>query len=238
MIEDQTLLGRAASLEDIGNAAVFCGLRLGPKRDGGDRQRKLRRAGRLVPLRCTRRRSATAWPLPPEWTCLAVPVLAPKWTTSDRPPSLTGRYRRTCTSLAGCPVLSRDPRSGVRRQARSSNAAQGPTPRHEAEAGRSANQARVLQGTALDAGEARRRGGARLPPQTGMTDPQTARLDQLREEANYHRQRLDLYRARLYGGRAADLARLEEFQRASDTAAERLRRARDDASPALPPDQP
>jgi hypothetical protein len=36
-----------------------------------------------------------------------------------------------------------------------------------------------------------------------MTDPQTARLDQLREGANYYRQRLDLYRARLYGGRAA-----------------------------------
>jgi hypothetical protein len=71
-----------------------------------------------------------------------------------------------------------------------------------------------------------------------MTDPQTARLDQLGAEANYHRQRLDLYRARLYGGRAADLARLEEFQRASDTAAERLRRARDEASPARPPGQP
>jgi hypothetical protein len=71
-----------------------------------------------------------------------------------------------------------------------------------------------------------------------MTDPQTVRLDQLRAEANYHRQRLDLYRARLYGGRATNLARLEEFQRASDTAAERLRRARDNASPARPPDQP
>jgi hypothetical protein len=69
-----------------------------------------------------------------------------------------------------------------------------------------------------------------------MTDPQTARLDQLRAEASYHRQRLDLYRARLYGGRAVSLARLEEFQQASDTAAERLRRARDDASPARPPD--
>jgi hypothetical protein len=71
-----------------------------------------------------------------------------------------------------------------------------------------------------------------------MTEPQTVRLDQLRAEANYHRQRLDLYRARLYGGHATNLARLEEFQRASDTAAERLRRARDTASPARPPDQP
>jgi hypothetical protein len=129
-----------------------------------------------------------------------------------------------------------DQGSGGKREAR--NEAQGPTPRHEAQAGRSANQARVLHGTALDAGEARRRGQPRLSPQAAMTDPQTARLDQLRAEANYHRQRLDLYRARLYGGRAADLARLEEFQRASDTAAERLRRARDDTSPARPPDQP
>jgi hypothetical protein len=32
-----------------------------------------------------------------------------------------------------------------------------------------------------------------------MTDRQTARLDQLRAAADYHRQRLDLYRARLYG---------------------------------------
>ena len=71
-----------------------------------------------------------------------------------------------------------------------------------------------------------------------MTHPQTARLDQLRAEANYHRQRIDLYRARLYGGRATDLARLEEFQRASDSAAERLRRARDTAAPVRPPDQP
>ena len=62
-----------------------------------------------------------------------------------------------------------------------------------------------------------------------MTDPHTARLDQLRAEANYHRQRLDLYRARVYSGRAANPARLEELERASDNAAERLRRARDDA---------
>jgi hypothetical protein len=62
-----------------------------------------------------------------------------------------------------------------------------------------------------------------------VTDPQTQRLEQLRAEAHYHRQRLDLYRARLYGGRAVNVARLEEFQRASDEAAERLRRADDGA---------
>jgi hypothetical protein len=71
-----------------------------------------------------------------------------------------------------------------------------------------------------------------------MTAPQDARLDELRAEANYHRQRLDLYRARLYGGHTANPARLEEFQRASDAAAERLQRARHDASPARAPGQP
>jgi len=54
--------------------------------------------------------------------------------------------------------------------------------------------------------------------------------DQLRAEARYHRQRLDLYRARLYGGRALSVARLEEFRRASDGPAARLRQAVEDAS--------
>jgi hypothetical protein len=58
-----------------------------------------------------------------------------------------------------------------------------------------------------------------------MTDPKTLRLDQLRAEARYHRQRADLYRARLHGGSAVNPARLEELQRASDRAAERLRQA-------------
>jgi hypothetical protein len=56
-----------------------------------------------------------------------------------------------------------------------------------------------------------------------MTDSHGQRLEQLRAEARYHRQRLDLYRARLYGGRALSTARLEEFQRTSDAAAARLR---------------
>ena len=51
------------------------------------------------------------------------------------------------------------------------------------------------------------------------------RLDQLAAEARYHRQRLDLYRARLYGGKMLNPARLEEFERASDAAAVRLRQA-------------
>ena len=63
-----------------------------------------------------------------------------------------------------------------------------------------------------------------------MSERETPRVDQLRAEARYHRQRLDLYRARLYGGRALSVARLEEFQRASDDAAARLRQAVEEAS--------
>jgi hypothetical protein len=60
-----------------------------------------------------------------------------------------------------------------------------------------------------------------------VTDRHAERLEQLRAEARYHRQRLDLYRARLYGGRALSPARLEEFQRAADDAAARLRHERE-----------
>jgi hypothetical protein len=47
----------------------------------------------------------------------------------------------------------------------------------------------------------------------------------LRDEARYRRERLDLYRARLYAGRSASEGKLRELQRASDGAAARLRRA-------------
>jgi hypothetical protein len=49
--------------------------------------------------------------------------------------------------------------------------------------------------------------------------------ERLAEEARYRRERLELYRARLYGGRAVSQGRLRELERASDGAAERLRRA-------------
>jgi hypothetical protein len=61
---------------------------------------------------------------------------------------------------------------------------------------------------------------------TCMPDRESVRLDQLRSEADYHRQRLDLYRAKLYCGRAVSMERLKEFQRASDNAAARLQQAR------------
>lgn len=50
-------------------------------------------------------------------------------------------------------------------------------------------------------------------------------LERLRDEARYRRERLDLYRARLYGGRASSQAKLSELERASGGADARLKRA-------------
>ena len=58
-----------------------------------------------------------------------------------------------------------------------------------------------------------------------MTDEEVWRLDELREEARYRRERLELYRARMYGGRAQSEYRLREYQRSSEGAAARLLRA-------------
>jgi hypothetical protein len=55
--------------------------------------------------------------------------------------------------------------------------------------------------------------------------------ERLREEARYRRERLELYQARLYGGRATSQGKLRELQRASDGAAARLRRAEAAAPP-------
>ena len=49
--------------------------------------------------------------------------------------------------------------------------------------------------------------------------------EQLREEARYSRDRLALYKARVYGGRPLREDKLRELQRAVDGAAARLRRA-------------
>ena len=59
--------------------------------------------------------------------------------------------------------------------------------------------------------------------------------ERLRDEARYRRERLELYRARLYGGRAASQSKLRELQRASDGAAARIRRAEAAAIPTHPP---
>jgi hypothetical protein len=62
-----------------------------------------------------------------------------------------------------------------------------------------------------------------------VSDRQTARrelqqIEELRDEARYRRERLELYRARRYAGRA-NPSRLDELQRAADGAAARLARA-------------
>jgi hypothetical protein len=61
---------------------------------------------------------------------------------------------------------------------------------------------------------------------------EAAGLEEMREEARYRRERLDLYRARLYGGRRSSMSRLRELQRSSDGAASRLRAAKAAASEA------
>jgi hypothetical protein len=58
-----------------------------------------------------------------------------------------------------------------------------------------------------------------------MSDREADRLWELREEARYRRERLELYRARLYGGRARSQDKYRELQRSADGAAARLRRA-------------
>jgi hypothetical protein len=50
-------------------------------------------------------------------------------------------------------------------------------------------------------------------------------LDRLRAEAAYRRQRLDLYRAKVYGPRATSSARLIELERDSELATSRLKHA-------------
>jgi hypothetical protein len=55
---------------------------------------------------------------------------------------------------------------------------------------------------------------------------EAARIEEMREEARYRRERLELYRARLYGGRRSSMSRLRELQLSSDGAAARLRAAK------------
>ena len=51
-------------------------------------------------------------------------------------------------------------------------------------------------------------------------------LERLEAEANYHRDRLALYRARVYGPRPTSMTRLRELERTSANADERLAHAR------------
>ena len=52
-----------------------------------------------------------------------------------------------------------------------------------------------------------------------------ARLEGMRAEVRYRRNRLDLYRATVYGPRPTELSRLEELKREYELAVSSLRRA-------------
>lgn len=59
----------------------------------------------------------------------------------------------------------------------------------------------------------------------------SARIEALRTEARYHRERYDLYRAKMYAQRPSTMGRLKELERAHQLAEARLRRAEQDESP-------
>ena len=63
--------------------------------------------------------------------------------------------------------------------------------------------------------------------------PDDHRLQELRNDARYARERYDLYRAKVYGPRATSMTRLRELERISEAATARLRHAEQaDAPPA------
>lgn len=51
------------------------------------------------------------------------------------------------------------------------------------------------------------------------------RLDELRDDARYHRERRDLYRAKMHGPRPTSPVHLKELEQACALSAARLRRA-------------
>jgi hypothetical protein len=54
------------------------------------------------------------------------------------------------------------------------------------------------------------------------------RIDELKLDAGYHRDRRDLYRTEMYGARPASLLQLKELERACVLSEARLRRAEDE----------
>lgn len=64
-------------------------------------------------------------------------------------------------------------------------------------------------------------------PDRGPSDhaPSDAVLEQLRNDARYARERLELYRAKSYSSRPTSVARLRELQRAFELASARLEHA-------------
>ena len=57
-----------------------------------------------------------------------------------------------------------------------------------------------------------------------MSDPpdRAGRIEELRAAARYHRERCDLYRARMFGARPTSATRMRELERAAAQAEERL----------------
>jgi hypothetical protein len=53
------------------------------------------------------------------------------------------------------------------------------------------------------------------------------RIDDLSAEARHARERLDLYRAKMYGSRPTSMTRMRELERTAEGAEQRLRRARE-----------
>jgi hypothetical protein len=62
-----------------------------------------------------------------------------------------------------------------------------------------------------------------------MTDAR--RIEELRAEARYARERYDLYRAKMYGLRPTSIARFRELERMHQGADARLRRAQQEHPP-------
>jgi hypothetical protein len=57
------------------------------------------------------------------------------------------------------------------------------------------------------------------------------RIQDLRAQARYHRERLDLYRAKMYGLRPTTMTRLRELERIDRDAEARLRGAEQERAP-------
>jgi hypothetical protein len=61
-----------------------------------------------------------------------------------------------------------------------------------------------------------------------MTSP--SRVEELRVDARYHRERRDLYRAKMHGPRPTSSGRMRELERAVALSESRLRRAENETS--------
>jgi hypothetical protein len=68
----------------------------------------------------------------------------------------------------------------------------------------------------------------RQDPRRRLEAVSTRHLDDLRVQAQYARQRYDLYKARAYGQRPTSPAHMRELQRACEQAEARLRAAEDE----------